>query len=86
MPDRPSSSAISTTRPRSVTWWYQSSLPRTVSDTCGSRRMFSSRLRVAAMFTSTRPSSHRYQVAAECGSPSGVTVAMADGFGSARNA
>src|SRR3954447_11494571 len=36
------------------------------------------------MFTSTRPSSQRYQVAALCGEPSGLTDAMTAGFGRRR--
>src|SRR4051812_39006054 len=86
MPDRSSSSAISATRPLTVTCLYHSSpLPRIVSETRGSVRMFSSRLRVASMFTSTRPSSHRYQVAAVCGLPSGCCEAITDGLACARN-
>src|ERR1700735_4885782 len=38
------------------------------------------------MLTSTRPYTHRYQVAAVCGLPSGRMVAMTDGLGSARKA
>jgi hypothetical protein len=52
-----------------------------VSETRGSLRMWSSRLRVSAMFTSTRPFSHRYQVAAVWGEPSGSVVPMTDGLG-----
>src|SRR4051794_7726211 len=85
MPARSVSSAISAMRPLIVTCWYQLSLPITVMQTRGSARMFSSRLRVASMFTSTRPSSHRYQVAAVCGEPSGSCDAITEGLGSERN-
>src|SRR5436853_3414478 len=37
------------------------------------------------MFSSTRPSSQSYQVAAVCGEPSGRSVATTAGFGFARN-
>src|SRR5688572_14248287 len=47
--------------------------------------MLARRLRVASMFTSTRPSSHRYQVTAVCGAPSPSSVAMTDGLGCCRN-
>src|SRR4051812_10479621 len=85
MPARSVSSAISAMRPFIVTCWYQLSLPITVMQTRGSAHMFSSRLRVASMFTSTRPSSHRYQVAAVCGEPSGSCDAITEGLGSERN-
>ena len=74
-----------TARPSSVTWWYQSSLPSTVIETRGSSRRCSSRLRPSSMFTSTRPSSHRYQVAAVCGLPSSWMVAITEGLGWERN-
>src|SRR5919108_6239112 len=37
------------------------------------------------MFRSTRPSSQSYQVAAVCGEPSGLSVAITAAFGCARN-
>src|SRR3954451_23903475 len=67
--------------PWSVMWRYQESPSRTVSETRGSLRRYSRRLRPSSMFTSTRPSSQTYHVATVFGAPSGATVPMTDGFG-----
>src|SRR3954470_8640854 len=83
-----SSSCVSSSgaaRPLSVTCRYHSSFPSTVIETRGSRRRYSRRLRPSSMFTSTLPSSHRYQEAALCGLPSGRSEAITDGFGCLRN-
>jgi hypothetical protein len=50
-----------------------------VEATRGSWRMCSSRLRPSSMFTSTPPSSRRYQVAVDTGRPSRRRVAMTAG-------
>src|SRR3954462_12228428 len=82
---RPASGSIATTRPCRLTWRYQL-LSSTVSETRGSLRRWSRRLRPSSMFTSTRPSSHRYQVATLNGAPSGLRVAITAGWGSRRSA
>ena len=46
--------------------------------------MYSSRRRDSSMFSSTRPSSQSYQVAAVCGKPLGIIVATTAMFGWAR--
>src|SRR3954451_11166606 len=67
--------------PCSVMWRYQESPSRTVIETRGFCRRYSRRLRPSSMFTTTRPSSQRYQVATVFGAPSGVTEPMIAGFG-----
>src|ERR1700686_1787686 len=47
--------------------------------------MCRSRARLSSMFSSTRPLSQSYQVAAVWGAPAGLTVATTAGFGRARN-
>src|SRR4051794_17183158 len=74
-------SSSSVARPCSVMCRYHRSPSRTVSETRGSWRRYSRRLRPSSMFTSTRPSSQRYQVATVFGLPSGRTVPMMDGLG-----
>src|ERR1700722_4715636 len=64
-----------------LTWVYQLLSSRTSTDTRGSARMCSSRLRPSSMFTSTRPSAQRYQGAADTGWPSRRSVVMTDGLG-----
>src|ERR1700691_2143669 len=64
-----------------LTWVYQPPSSRTSRDTRGSARICSSRLRPSSMFTSTRPSSQRYQVAVDTGWPSRRSVAMTAGLG-----
>src|SRR5690348_1198942 len=81
-----SGSSWSAMRPWSVMWRYHCSPSRTVSETRGSCRRYSRRLRPSSMFTSTRPSSQTYQVATVLGLPSGATVPMTDGFGLRRTA
>src|SRR3954466_5832549 len=81
-----SGSSSSVMRPWSVMWRYHCSPSRTVSDTRGSWRRYSRRLRPSSMFTSTRPSSQTYHVATVFGLPSGRTVPMIDGFGLRRTA
>src|SRR3954471_16720709 len=85
MSTRSTSSSIDTTRPRRLTWRYQSSAASTVSETRGSRRRYSRRARASSMLTSTRPSCHRYQVATVCGAPSRLSVAITAGLGCSRN-
>src|SRR3954452_2248728 len=74
-------SSSSVMRPCSVMCRYQESPSRTVSDTRGSLRRYSRRLRPSSMLTSTWPSSHTYHVATVLGAPSGVTEPMTAGFG-----
>src|SRR3954451_17179615 len=70
--------------PWSVMWRYQESPSRTVSETRGSLRRYSRRLRPSSMFTTAWPSSQTYHVATVFGAPSGATVPMIAGFGFAR--
>src|SRR3954469_2183368 len=70
--------------PWSVMWRYQESPSRTVSETRGSLRRYSRRLRPSSMFTTARLSSQTYHVATVFGAPSGATVPMIAGFGFAR--
>src|SRR4051794_2020110 len=67
--------------PCSVMWRYQESPSRTVIETRGFCRRYSRRLRPSSMFTTTWPSSQRYQVATVFGAPSGVTEPMIAGLG-----
>src|SRR4051794_7147235 len=70
--------------PWSVMWGYQESPSRTVSETRGSLRRYSRRLRPSSIFTTAWPSSQTYHVATVFGAPSGATVPMIAGFGFAR--
>src|SRR3954464_2090491 len=74
-------SSSSVMRPCSVMCRYQESPSRTVSDTRGSLRRYSRRLRPSSMFTIAWPSSQTYHVATVFGAPSGETVPMIAGFG-----
>jgi hypothetical protein len=67
------------TWPVMLTWVYQSLSSSRSRATRGSWRMCSSRLRPSSTFTSTRPSSRRYQVAVDTGRPSRRRVAMTAG-------
>ena len=82
----PSSGSIAVTRPRRLTWRYQSSVSSTVNDTRGSARRCSSRARLWSRLTSTRLSSHRYQVATLSGPPPGLSEAITAGLGSRNSA
>src|SRR3954471_6359935 len=77
-------SSSSVMRPCSVMCRYQDSPSRTVSETRGSLRRYSRRLRPSSMFTTAWPSSQTYHVATVLGAPSGATVPMIAGFGLAR--
>src|SRR3954449_20188 len=74
-------SSSSVMRPCSVMCRYQESPSRTVSDTRGSLRRYSRRLRPSSMFTIAWPSSQTYHVATVFGAPSGETVPMIAGVG-----
>src|SRR4051812_42149807 len=86
MSARSVSASIDTTRPRRLTCVYQSSPSSTVRATRGSARIQARRDRLASMLTSTRPFSHRYQVATEFGEPLGWRVAMTAGLALVRKA
>src|SRR6476661_10035434 len=87
MSARPSSPAISTTRPINETWVYQPDSSSTVRVRRGSRRRCRRRTRVSSMFSRTRSSSsRRYHVATDTGWPSERRVATTAGFGLASRA
>src|SRR5262245_12349775 len=86
MSRRRSSGSSETTRPRRLTCRYHWSASSTVRDARGSLSMYWMRLRVWSMLTSTRPPSHRYQVATVCGERSGLSVPITAGFGFASSA
>src|SRR5215203_488341 len=71
-------------RPMMLTCRYQLSVSITVSETRGSLRRCSTRLRPASMLTRIRSPCRTYQVATVTGCPPGRSVAITDGFGLAR--
>src|SRR5439155_6287724 len=81
----PRSSSRDATRPRRLTWRYQSSASSTVSATRGSRRMNRSLSLAWSMLSKTRSPSQSYQVATVWGEPFRRSDATTAGLGRRRN-
>src|SRR5690606_25137703 len=72
--------------PWTLTWVYQSSPARTVSETRGSRRRWASRVRDSSRLTRIWSPSRTYQVATVTGWPSERSVAITHGLGRSSSA